>query len=42
MVHGLSRVLEALAGWLERLFGGAAPQLVPVPVPVEPARRRRA
>jgi hypothetical protein len=34
--------LEALAGWLERLLGALVPpQLVPVPIPIEPARRRR-
>ena len=37
----ITRALEALAAWLERLLGAPSPELVPVPVPVERPRRRR-
>jgi hypothetical protein len=37
----ITRALEALAAWLERLLGAPSPEFVPVPVPVEQPRRRR-
>jgi hypothetical protein len=42
MVVFFTRLLEALAAWLERLLAGSPrPELVPVPVPVHRPRRRR-
>lgn len=37
----ITRALEVLAAWLERLLGAPSPQPVPVPVRVEQPRRRR-
>jgi hypothetical protein len=37
----LATVIDALAAWLGRLLNGGAPELVPVPIPVEQPRRRR-
>ena len=39
MIELLSRLLDAIAAWLDRVFGGT-PELVPVPIPVKEPRRR--
>lgn len=35
-----SRILDAIAAWLEQLFRGGAPEPVLVPVPVRSPERR--
>ncbi len=39
MLQLLGRIRDAIAAWLERVFGGE-PELVPIPIPVKAPGRR--